>query len=46
MSIRCFFGWHNWTWKFNEGDVIVLNSNPPDHAKCSRCGKVYNEKQI
>ncbi len=41
-KILCFFGWHKWTWKFENGRYPVIISNPPpDNAKCSRCGKRY-----
>lgn len=40
----CFFGWHEWAWKFESGSTLVLNAPPPSHAKCSRCGTPYGGK--
>jgi hypothetical protein len=40
-KILCFFGWHYWTWKFEDGDTIWLDKEPPDHAICCCCKKPY-----
>lgn len=43
--LRCFFGWHAWTWKLardpddDERTIpLDLSAPPPPSAICSRCG--------
>jgi hypothetical protein len=38
QKLLCRIGWHAWTWKLERGAPLFLDCNPPDHAKCSRCG--------
>lgn len=43
-KILCWIGYHNWTWKFEQGYYpIILTDPPPDNAKCSRCGAIFKE---
>jgi len=40
----CFIGYHNWTWKIKEGEVLFLDSSPPSHAFCDKCDKKYKSE--
>ena len=40
-KLKCFIGWHNWTWTLTRGEALSLDQKPPPRAKCSRCGANY-----
>lgn len=40
----CAFGSHSYSWKLKRGERISLTGNPPSHAKCKYCNKVYGDK--
>lgn len=40
----CAFGSHSYLWKLKKGERISLKGNPPGHAKCKYCKKVYGDK--
>lgn len=42
-KLLCKIGWHTWTWKKLEGDIIFLGGDPPDRAKCCHCGIKFKE---
>lgn len=40
-KLLCWIGWHEFVWKLEDGESIILDSPPPDHAKCKHCGTRY-----
>ena len=43
QRILCLIGFHTWTWRLEEGEKVIINKLPPDHAKCAYCGAIYRE---
>jgi len=39
-KIKCFFGYHLWTWKYRRGNTINL-TEIPYNATCEHCGRYY-----
>lgn len=44
-QLLCKIGWHHWVWPLQDGDILVLGSNIPDHATCKYCNKRYKERR-
>jgi len=48
-KILCFLGFHNFRWKKSELELEddweywLNNANPPDFARCIKCGKRYGD---
>ncbi|MCK5601977.1 hypothetical protein KAR91_08915 [Candidatus Pacearchaeota archaeon] len=45
MKLLCLLGWHKWVWKLSDVGYISLSEDPPNFAKCERCGTRYRKEE-